>query len=44
MAFPSRSVLEDAFHRDRVDYGVFTNRMHLGDSQVQLYLLQARSA
>lgn len=37
MAFPSRSVLEDAFHRDRVDYGVFTNRMHLGDSQVQLY-------
>lgn len=37
MAFPSRSVLGDAFHRDRVDYGVFTNRMHLGDSQVQLY-------
>lgn len=37
MAFPSRSVLEDAFHRDRVDYGVFTNRMHLGDSQMQLY-------
>ena len=37
MAFPSRSVLEDAFHRDRVDYGVFTNRMHLGDSQVRLY-------
>jgi hypothetical protein len=37
MAFPSRSVLADAFHRDRVDYGVFTNRMHLGASQVQLY-------
>jgi hypothetical protein len=37
IAFPSRSVLEDAFHRDRVDYGVFTNRMHLGASQVQLY-------
>ncbi len=37
MAFPSRSVLEDAFHKDRVDYGVFTNRMHLGDGQIQLY-------
>lgn len=37
MAFPSRQVLEDAFYRERVDYGVFTNRMHLGDSQVHLY-------
>src|SRR5438132_972828 len=37
MAFPSRSVLEDAFHKDRVDYGVFTNRMHLGDGHIQLY-------
>ncbi len=37
MAFPGRSVLADAFYRDREDYGVFTNRMHMGDSQVHMY-------
>lgn len=35
IAFPNRPVLEDAFHRDRIDHGVFTNRLHLGVSQVQ---------
>ena len=37
MAFPNRQTLEDAFHKDRVDHGVFTNRLHLGDSQVHHY-------
>jgi len=37
MAFPSRTVLDDAFHLDRVDYGEFTNRLHKGASQVQHY-------
>lgn len=37
MAFPNRDILREAFHADRADYGVFTNRLHLGDSQVQHY-------
>jgi hypothetical protein len=37
MAFPSKAVLEDAFFRDRKDYGEFTNRMHKGASQIQHY-------
>lgn len=35
MAFLNPPVLEDAFYRDRVDYGEFTKRVHLGASQVQ---------
>jgi hypothetical protein len=37
MAFPNRPVLEEVFHAERVEYGVFTNRLHLGDSQVRHY-------
>ena len=40
MAFLSRAVLEDAFHRDRKDYGEFTNRMHKGASQVQHFFFK----
>jgi hypothetical protein len=35
MAFPNSAVLEDAYYKDRIDYGVFTNRLHRGASQVQ---------
>jgi len=35
MAFPSAAVLTEVFYNERVDYGVFTNRMHKGASQVQ---------
>ena len=37
MAFPSNPVLAEVFYTDRIDYGVFTNRLHMGASQVQHY-------
>jgi hypothetical protein len=37
IAFPNRSVLEVAFRAEGVDHGVFTNRLHKGDSQVRHY-------
>ena len=37
VAFPKRHVLEKAFAEEDKDYGVFTNRLHQGDSQLSHY-------
>ena len=37
MAFPSRDILEKVFHDEAIDYGIFTNRLHKGDSQIKHY-------
>ena len=37
IAFPERHVLVEVFNEERKDYGVFTNRLHRGDSQVSHY-------
>jgi hypothetical protein len=40
IAFPARRVLEDRFRRDGVDYGIFTNRLHQGDTQLAHYFFR----
>lgn len=37
VAFPKRYVLEEIFAKEGKDYGVFTNRLHKGDSQIKHY-------
>lgn len=37
MAFPERHILESIFRGEGRDYGVFTNRLHTGDSQIKQY-------
>ena len=37
IAFPSRGILEQVFKEEQADYGVFTNRLHMGDSQLKHY-------
>lgn len=35
IAFPSQDILEQIFKEEQADYGVFTNRLHKGDSQIR---------
>lgn len=37
IAFPERHVLVEVFNKEGKDYGVFTNRLHRGDSQLSHY-------
>ena len=37
IAFPEKHILEDVFRKEGKDYGIFTNRLHKGDSQIKLY-------
>lgn len=37
IAFPARYILESVFRSERQDYGEFTNRLHMGDSQIKQY-------
>ena len=37
IAFPERHILEGIFRSEGKDYGVFTNRLHMGDSQIKQY-------
>ncbi len=40
IAFPERHVLAEVFDQERKDYGVFTNRLHRGDSQLHHYFFR----
>ena len=40
IAFPKRRVLEEVFTKECKDYGVYTNRLHRGDSQIKHYFFK----
>jgi hypothetical protein len=41
IAFPSRSILQAVFKKEGKDFGVFTNRLHQGDSQMTYYYFKS---
>lgn len=40
IAFPKREILEKVFIQECKDYGIFTNRLHKGDSQIKHYFFK----
>ena len=42
IAFPERHVLVQVFKEEGKDYGIFTNRLHMGDSQLSHYFFSSR--
>ena len=42
IAFPNRSILRTVFRKEGKDFGVFTNRLHQGDSQLRHYFFRSQ--